>query len=280
MSDNSLPASWALLSARTTARGSYLDPNGYCYAEPNTARGYEGMNVAFTKQFGYSLPVTEAGRTKNRQTYLYQGYKAHKPGFNLAALPGTSIHEKGRAIDFGGRCAIIGTAEHNWLIANGPKWGFIWTGKTFSQVEPWHFEQNGLVIASTSSTPIVADKPKPTPKDDDMIQLQNTASTGEFHGDVVALSRGYVRRHVGNTYQTAAKAMPVIAVSGDGDFHAVLNEYNIGLDEYRAVRSIGTDGAFLDKNATVGRIATDGVLDYLAKVAGYFFDQQIPALAK
>lgn len=98
------------------------------------------MNAAFRQRFGYDMKVVSGGRSYAEQKRLYDGYKRGLPGYNLAARPGTSVHESGRAVDFGGALHSSGTREHNWLVQNAGRWGFKWTGKNFKQFEPWHFE--------------------------------------------------------------------------------------------------------------------------------------------
>lgn len=101
----------------------------------------QAMNAAFRKQFGYDIKVNEGGRTRERQQQLYNLYKAGKG--NLAARPGTSLHESGRALDLGGAFQNANSREHRWLQANSGRWGFKWTGKNFKQFEPWHWEWHG-----------------------------------------------------------------------------------------------------------------------------------------
>ncbi len=142
------------LSVRTVQRGPFLDPNGICYLEPNSARAFEAMNQAAIRELGIPIDVFEAGRTWARQNYLYQGWINKLPGFNLALPAGMSIHEKYEAVDYGGPWGIPGTREHNWLVARGPAFGWIWTGARFTHLEGWHFEQNGLVVAFTAAASI------------------------------------------------------------------------------------------------------------------------------
>lgn len=104
-------------------------------------RALQAMNAAFQKQFGYGLKVNSGGRTYADQAAAYARYKAGKG--NLAAPPGHSVHESGRAIDFGGAIQNAGSREHRWLQANAGRWGFKWTGKNFKQFEPWHWEWHG-----------------------------------------------------------------------------------------------------------------------------------------
>lgn len=101
----------------------------------------QGMNAAFRQRFGRNIPINEGGRTRARQQELYNLYRAGRG--NLAARPGTSLHESGRALDLGGAFQNAGSAEHRWLQANAGRWGYKWTGKNFKQFEPWHWEWHG-----------------------------------------------------------------------------------------------------------------------------------------
>lgn len=101
----------------------------------------QAMNAAFRQKFGYDIKINEGGRTRARQQELYNLYRAGKG--NLAAKPGTSLHESGRALDLGGAFQNAGSAEHRWLQANAGRWGYKWTGKNFKQFEPWHWEWHG-----------------------------------------------------------------------------------------------------------------------------------------
>ena len=62
-----------------------------------------------------------------------------------AAVPGTSIHGWGRAIDFqdAGGYLRFGSAGYQWLQANAWRWGFVhpaWAEPGGSSPEPWHWE--------------------------------------------------------------------------------------------------------------------------------------------
>jgi hypothetical protein len=74
-------------------------------------------------------------RTFAKQKALHDGFLAKKPGFNLAAKPGTSNHQHGQAFDFntGG---FDGNPVYDWLKKNGPRLGFI---RTVNK-EHWHWE--------------------------------------------------------------------------------------------------------------------------------------------
>lgn len=169
-----------LLSVRSDNRGPFLDALGMQFVNPVAAAGFEALNVAFKAEFGIALVPVEGRRSSDRQNYLYQGYINHKAGFSLAAPPHTSNHEDehgARAIDFGSGVATISSAQHKWLVANGPTYGWIWTGGTFTPKEGWHFEQNGTVVASTNETPTDS-----TDKETDMAShfVLRSSANGDF----------------------------------------------------------------------------------------------------
>lgn len=79
---------------------------------------------------GHRMQITEAGRTWAQQNAHYQRYL--KYGSPIALRPGTSLHEKGSAIDTNeGQNHIALLQSHGWrrtVYRNG------------KLVEPWHFE--------------------------------------------------------------------------------------------------------------------------------------------
>lgn len=125
-------------SGGKTSGGKLVGP----YELTSSANNAYNKLAAAYKAAGYgNLSVISGGRTYAEQQRLYQAY-LNGTG-NLAAKPGTSVHESGRAVDFGGAAHSAGTAAHKWLEANASKYGWSWTGKNFSQFEPWHFEYTG-----------------------------------------------------------------------------------------------------------------------------------------
>ena len=73
------------------------------------------------------------------QWYAWELYKSGKG--NLAANPSNSSgcssnHGWGIAID------VKGTQAQNWIKKNGAKYGWWWSGGTFSKIENWHFDYN------------------------------------------------------------------------------------------------------------------------------------------
>ncbi|MEH7352682.1 M15 family metallopeptidase [Neobacillus drentensis] len=118
---------------------------------------------AGAKQDGVNLLGVSAYRSHAVQTSLFNNY-VKKDGYEAAitysAVPGTSEHETGLAIDVtggDGKCAaedcFKGTPEAEWLQNHAAEYGFIIRypkGKediTGYQYEPWHLRYVGKTIA-------------------------------------------------------------------------------------------------------------------------------------
>lgn len=138
---------------------------------PDAARQWIVLNAAFRRVFGIDIPIKSAWRSNARQSELYALYLAGRG--NLALPPGRSTHNKGLALDIAGNAALRGTAQHNWIVANGSAYGWKWTGRNFSQIEPWHFDYvGGETIRSTSDIPVdLTDAPQIPEEEDDMDKL-------------------------------------------------------------------------------------------------------------
>lgn len=110
------------------------------YLRPDAASAYFRLNDAFRARFGRNLDIREAYRDIAQQQYRHD---LAARGGNPAAPVGHSPHGWGTACDFGSRVNSYGTAEKIWADANGPSFGWIPTGNSFtpkSAREPWHFE--------------------------------------------------------------------------------------------------------------------------------------------
>jgi hypothetical protein len=64
---------------------------------------------------------------------------------DFAAVPGTSVHGWGRAVDFQDNAGKLtfDSAGYRWLQANAWRWGFVhpaWAEPGGSSPEPWHWE--------------------------------------------------------------------------------------------------------------------------------------------
>jgi LAS superfamily LD-carboxypeptidase LdcB len=101
------------------------------------------MDRAFAEEMGTSLCITDSYRSREAQEQLYIA----KPG--LAAVPGTSNHGVGLAVDLCGGVERFGTAEHAWMLTHGPRFGWFhpdWAGPDGSRPEAWHFEFGDTAI--------------------------------------------------------------------------------------------------------------------------------------
>lgn len=84
-----------------------------------------------------------ASSPSSEHAALRAGYKAADG--NLAAVPGTSNHQNGVAIDIVVRESFT-SPEYLWLEKNAARYGFVNTGKSFKgQPEPWHWERKRVV---------------------------------------------------------------------------------------------------------------------------------------
>lgn len=119
--------------------------------------------VAGAKKDGISLAGVSAYRSYATQKSLFQRYVAkdgEEKAKTYSAVPGTSEHETGLAIDVSGsdgKCAAEdcfgGTKEANWLEKHAQDYGFVIRypkGKekiTGYQYEPWHIRYVGTDTA-------------------------------------------------------------------------------------------------------------------------------------
>ena len=119
--------------------GTYVDlepiGNGL-QMRADAAAAYVAMKQAAAR-VGVHLVATSAFRTMAEQERLWALFQSGEG--NLAAKPGYSNHQSGIAVDI-----QVGNSfsskEYVWLQANAQRFGFVNTGATFSQKEPWHWE--------------------------------------------------------------------------------------------------------------------------------------------
>lgn len=97
-----------------------------------TAAAFHAMRAA-AAQAGHRLVVISGFRTMAEQTYLFECFKSGKcNGGHIAAPPGFSSHQSGRALDLNARAG----GNLAWLEANAASFGFLRTVPS----EPWHWE--------------------------------------------------------------------------------------------------------------------------------------------
>ena len=103
----------------------------------DAARAFDALSMAYQAKHGSALCLTDSYRTFAVQVATF----AKKP--NLAAVPGTSNHGWGLAVDLCGGPDSFGTPEHAWMKEHAPKFGWVhpeWAAQGGSRPEPWHWE--------------------------------------------------------------------------------------------------------------------------------------------
>nr|BFF18510.1 hypothetical protein GCM10025730_20310 [Promicromonospora thailandica] len=103
----------------------------------DAAERLTALSAAFEQRFGYPIPLTDSYRSLATQVAV-KGTKPH-----LAAIPGTSNHGWGLAVDLDDPVAGGASAEYVWLRLHGPDYGWdnpSWARLDGAKPEPWHFE--------------------------------------------------------------------------------------------------------------------------------------------
>jgi hypothetical protein len=103
----------------------------------DAAERLTALSARFEREFGYPIPLTDSYRSYAMQIAV----KDTKP--HLAAIPGTSNHGWGLAIDLDDPIAGGSSPEYVWLRLHAPDYG--WDNPSWAQLdgakpEPWHFE--------------------------------------------------------------------------------------------------------------------------------------------
>lgn len=110
------------------------------YLRADAALAFDSLSEAYAAQFGEPICVTDSYRALGVQVRL----RASKP--TLAAVPGTSNHGWGTAVDLCGGIQDFGTPTYAWMQANAPLYGFFnpsWAQQSGSRPEAWHWEYGG-----------------------------------------------------------------------------------------------------------------------------------------
>ena len=106
----------------------------------DAAAALEEMDAAYRAQTGKHLVLTSAYRTAPQQALLRESKGA------LAAVPGTSNHGRGLAIDIAGAGSLgqFTAPLYAWLVDNAQIYG--WHHPSYMEpggsgpLEPWHWE--------------------------------------------------------------------------------------------------------------------------------------------
>jgi hypothetical protein len=106
--------------------------------QAGAAAAFDRLSDAYAQRFGRPICITDSYRSYEQQVRL----KAEKP--TLAAVPGTSNHGWGTAVDLcGGIETSYTTPQHTWMTTFAPTYGWInpaWARPGGSKREPWHWE--------------------------------------------------------------------------------------------------------------------------------------------
>ena len=103
----------------------------------DAAAGYAALADAYRAAFGSPLCITDSYRSLGAQVTAFRT----KPA--LAAVPGTSNHGWGLAVDLCGGIHAAGTVQSAWMAANAARFGFVqpdWARPGGEKPEPWHWE--------------------------------------------------------------------------------------------------------------------------------------------
>ncbi len=103
----------------------------------DAAQAFERLAAAYAASHGGPLCVTDSYRSYAAQVDVF----ARKP--SLAAVPGTSQHGWGLALDLCGGVQTFGSEAHEWMRAHAPAYGWHhppWARAGGRKPEPWHWE--------------------------------------------------------------------------------------------------------------------------------------------
>ena len=102
---------------------------------PDAAVAFNKMSQAYARAFGSPLCVTASYRPYSDQVRLYR----IEP--SLAAIPGTSNHGWGVAVDLGCGVQNYGSAQYRWMTQHAGAYGWVHPSWALhNPFEPWHWE--------------------------------------------------------------------------------------------------------------------------------------------
>jgi D-alanyl-D-alanine carboxypeptidase len=102
---------------------------------PDAAAAFDKMSQAYARVFGTNICVTDSYRSYTEQVKVFR----QRP--SLAAVPGTSNHGWGLALDLGCGIQRSRSAQYRWMVANAGRFGWVhpaWA--VHDPFEPWHWE--------------------------------------------------------------------------------------------------------------------------------------------
>lgn len=102
---------------------------------PDAAIAFNQMSQAYAQTFGRPICVTDSYRSYSSQVAVFR----KRPAF--AAVPGTSNHGWGLAVDLGCGIQTYGSPQYRWMTAHAGQFGWVhpaWA--VHNPFEPWHWE--------------------------------------------------------------------------------------------------------------------------------------------
>lgn len=197
---------WRALTAAAKQAGHILKISGPLSAY----RPYADQERIFRERFTLT-PVSSTSRRWNGQTWYL------RPGYALAAVPGTSNHGRGLAVDVGEErdgdqgTESIDQGTLGWLLANADRYGWSWE----VQSEPWHIRY----VTGDHIPAAVLDwenrnrpaPPPPEPEDDDLRYLVKKKDDPRWW-----ITDGICKRHVNERVEASVLVGSKLAVADDG----------------------------------------------------------------
>ena len=134
----------SVLSTESYANG-FVDDAALCRLttdprhrlQRDAARAFDAMSRAHETETGEPLCITDSYRSYAEQVRLFRV----KP--TLAAVPGTSNHGWGLAVDLCGGVERFDSAAHQWMQRSAGRFGWVhpsWAQRGGSRPEAWHWE--------------------------------------------------------------------------------------------------------------------------------------------
>jgi hypothetical protein len=102
---------------------------------PDAAAAFNAMSNAYARAFGTNICVSDSYRSYRQQVSVFR----KRP--SLAAVPGTSNHGWGLAVDLGCGVQSSRSAQYRWLTRNASRFGWVHPAWALHDpYEPWHWE--------------------------------------------------------------------------------------------------------------------------------------------
>ena len=109
---------------------------------PDAAAAFNAMSEAYAQAFGTNLCVSDSYRSYREQVSVFR----KRP--SLAAVPGTSNHGWGLAVDLGCGVQSSRSAQYRWMTRNASRFGWVHPAWALHDpYEPWHWEFGHLAGA-------------------------------------------------------------------------------------------------------------------------------------